>query len=124
MNKNEERLKQVFQLINELYEGSPCGVIITGVEIDETGYPTARALKCTANPAQTIAGITILQKMLTETMEEVHQRVEAASDISSKIDAVMEKMKDKLEASDLDGTEDDAEKLRKFIEDFKKRLGK
>lgn len=125
MSKKDDRIKQIFELIEELYKDTPYGVLITAVEVNDAGYPSARALKCHANPAQTIAAITITQKMLTETLEGVFERIETASEVTNKIDAVMDKMKEVIESSaDADQSSDEAEKLRKFIEDFKKRMGK
>lgn len=120
-------LRQVFDLIEKLSSESDgsTGILVAGVEIDENGFPSVKAIKCSGSPANTIAAVDIMQRMLDETLEEIHERIKQVAEMSSKlsdIEGKIERLGKKLADEQQDSS--DAERIRQMIMEFKRQLGK
>lgn len=116
-------LGQVFDLVEKLTKDSDNGrgLLIAACEIDENGFPVVKAIKCSGSPAHSLAGIDMLQRMLDETYEEVHDRIKTVVDRSTDktLEDAAEQFGKHLEEGDID-----EERIRNIINEFKKRLGK
>lgn len=119
-------LGQVFDLIEKLTKDSEGngGLLIAACEIDESGFPAIKAIKCSGSPAHSLAAIDMLQRMLDETYEEVHERIKTAVDRSaqSRLERAAEQFG--KEISEMGEGDTDEERIRNIINEFKKRLGK
>jgi len=133
MSEESKVLQQVFQMLEGITTDNNDGksLLVIGIEIDENGYPTNKAIKCMGNPAQAIAMVEIGLRMLTETREDIHKRLERASDSASGAEEVAEKLRklgDRLaEAEKLATTEEETEtakRIREMLLEFKRRVGK
>ncbi len=124
-------MKQVHDLIDKLQkDNDETSIVFFAVEFDKNGFPFTKSCKITGNPAQSLAGLDMIERAVKEQKEDVHQKLEVASNLSSKLDEVISKMGfegiDDPKFHDFLTDNDSAvsRQLKEMIVDLKKRFGK
>jgi hypothetical protein len=131
MSEEKSILKEAFDSIDDIIKNSGSDdykMMVLGVEFNKDGMPTARGMRCSGSPAMVLAAITLLIRMLEEQEQETLDKIDQLGDISGKLDELMSK----LGISDLDDPRflgmieksTDGERLKKLIQELKRKFGK
>ena len=86
-------MKEVHDLIEKLQKDHDnTAIVLFAVEFDKTGFPFTKSCKITGNPAQSLAGLEIVERAVKEQKDEVHRKLEMASELNGKLDEFISKM--------------------------------
>jgi hypothetical protein len=124
-------MKEVHDLIDRLQkENDETSIVFFAVEFDKSGFPFSKSCKISGNPAQSLAGLDMIERAVKEQKDDVHSKLDMASNMSDKLDEVISKMgfdgiddpkfHDFLTSND----SDTSKQLRQMIVDLKKRFGR
>lgn len=83
-------MDEVFEFLNQKMETSENYIVLMAIEFNKDGYPISQSAKITANPACAAAGLHMITKMIEEQYEKLDQRLEIASDVSEKLQKLIE----------------------------------
>jgi hypothetical protein len=119
------KLDAVQKELDKIYKDTNTNIILFAVEFDEKGFPSGKLQKVVSAPGITLGGLDMISRMIDETYESTHKKIDLAGDLSDSLQELFSKMG----ITDIDQIEDkiknisDTETREELFKALKKMRG-
>lgn len=86
------KLDQLKELADSIYKDTENNLLLFAVELDEKGFPSGKLQKVVSAPGITLGGLEMLSRMIEDTRESTHKKIELAGDLSESLHELFHKM--------------------------------
>jgi hypothetical protein len=119
------KLDAVQKELDKIYKDTSTNIILFAVEFDEKGFPSGKLQKVVSAPGITLGGLDMISRMIDDTYESTHKKIDLAGDLSDSLQELFSKMG----ITDIDQIEDkiknisDTETREELFKALKKMRG-
>ena len=86
------KLDQIKETADQIYKNTENNLLLFAVELDEKGFPSGKLQKVVSAPGITLGGLEMLSRMIEDTRENTHKKIELAGDLSDSLTELFNKL--------------------------------